>query len=183
MPRRSFRGRPRVSRPRRKLVWARFAAINLTVAGNPVAEATATPVVLDALLPFEQSLGASTIGVTVVRTRGVISFGPSAAEPIQLRATLHVDDNADFGTEVDGDDNAFSTVSQNRDYFMFEPFVAYPTETPNTSDVTRRLIDVKSSRKVEELNQTVKFTLSGITETATDISIAQVDLSLLLMLP
>lgn len=148
------------------------------VAGNPVLLA---PVRFDALGQFEASLGASVIGTTVVRTRGYIACGPSAAEAVAIRATAYVGEDADFPVGVN--DNAFGELAQNRDYFLYEPFVVTPTETAASTDVSKRLIDVKSSRKIEELNQTIFLELSGLTETATDQSLVQVDLSMLLMLP
>lgn len=141
------------------------------------------PVKFDALAPFEASLGASTIGVTVVRTRGYIAVGATAAEILQIRATMYVGEDAD--NTPDSDDNSFSDVAQNRDYFLYEPFVAFPAqETPNTTDVSRRMIDVKSSRKIEELNQTLFLEFSAINNGAgIDQSLVVGDLSLLLMLP
>lgn len=161
-------------------MWARARSQNLVVAGDPTV--VVPPVRIDALGLFEASLGASAIGVTVVRTRGYISFSPTAAETLQVRVGAYVGNDSEFEA-ADANDNAFVDTAANRDYFLYEPFVAFPTETPNTSDVTRRMIDVKSSRKIEELNQTIFLEFSGITETATDQSLCNYDLSMLLMLP
>lgn len=180
MPRRRFSA-ARSRSPRRKLVWARVP-IGLTIVAGDVGATPVAPVRFDALQIFEQSLGASAIGTTVVRTRGVVSCSPTAAEVMRIRMTAHVGDNADF--PVAADDNAFTTTAMNRDYFLFEPFIAFPTETPNTSDVTRRLIDVKSSRKIEELNQTIFVEFSATHNgAAIDQSAVVADLSMLLMLP
>lgn len=183
MPRRSFSRRRGVSRPRRKLVWARATAppFLITAEANSVAS---VPSRFDILSQFEASLGASTVGVTVVRTRGLIAVTqPPEAQSVFGRFTMHVDEDADFNG-VSANDSAFAEVAQNRDYFMYEPFFAGPSETASSTDLSKRLVDVKSSRKVDELNQTVFLDVSVTTAgIATETLELYFDLSLLLMLP
>lgn len=174
--------------PRRKLVWARR-----TVSGTVVADAAPSveqPIRLDFLDLFEQSLGASTIGATVVRTRGVFAVGTAGANDaiINIRLTAYVGDNNDVQRGPNANDNSFDLLSQNRDFFIFEPFLvvgdAFFTDIA-PSDPTSRMIDVKSSRKIEELNQTVVMDISAFSPDATTAQAVTFhgDLSMLLMLP
>ncbi len=187
MPRRRFVTRS--ARPRRKLVWARISGSQaVAVAAAP---ALAAPTRTDALLEFEQSLGASTVGATVVRTRGYISLSDPdrvAAVIAAARVTMYVGNNNEVTRGPNANDNAFDNLSQNKDYFLFEPFLVdnsnVDAQTGGT-DTYSRIIDVKSSRKIEELNQTVILDASAMSPNAVDAgSLAfNFDLSLLLMLP
>lgn len=186
MPRRRFGGRSRV--PRRKMVWARTQG-TLTI---PVgAAALLAPARTDALLEFEQSLGASTVGATVVRTRGycvAVDEDAAAGESVRLRVTMYVGNNNEVTRGPDAGDNAFDLASQNKDYFFMEPFHITSPGTQAAvggADPHSRMIDVKSSRKIEELNQTVILDGSGqAIALAANINVAVAfDLSMLLMLP
>lgn len=188
MPRRFSRRSNRRTSPRRKLVWARtpFSG-QVTAAAAP---ATAAPTSIDALSVFETSLGASPIGATVVRTRGVFQVSSAGAntEVIQVRLTAHIADNNYIDRGPNANDNAFDQLSMNRDFFIYEPFlVVGDNQTPDFagSDSTSRLIDVKSSRKIEELNQTMVLEVHAFQPAGTEVVALSFtgDFSMLLMLP
>lgn len=195
MPRRSFSRRR--ARPRRKLVWARSrGTLSVPLAIPPALDA---PARLDLLLEFEQSLGSSVVGTTLVRTRGYMGcFDTDAlAENIdaRIRATCYIGNNNEIQRGPNANDNAFDNLSENKDYFLFEPFS--PAKRTTAGDTVglhpyaggpleSRMIDVKSSRKIEELNQTVILDVSAesTNNNAENSIIAfNFDLSLLLALP
>lgn len=101
---------------------------------------------------------------------------------------MYVGNNNEVTRGPNANDNAFDNLSQNKDYFLFEPFLVdnsnVDAQTGGT-DTYSRIIDVKSSRKIEELNQTVILDASAMSPNAVDAgSLAfNFDLSLLLMLP
>lgn len=186
MATRRFSSRRR-SRPRRKLVWAR-QNLNQTIT-IPVSagDTFGVPVTIDALDRFRVQLGASPVGATIMRTRGLImaQSPAAAAAAINLLVTMHVVDTGEIAQGADNADNAFSARGMGLDYFMFEPFLVVTPSTAlqaTASDCAGRLIDVKSSRKVEELNQTVALRLHGSSQVATTVSVTGV-LSILLALP
>lgn len=174
---------------RRKMVWVR-AHDSLTVAAA-IAPALAAPTRVDLLSAFEASLGASPIGATVVRTRGymtVTDVDPVANAVIAFRATAYVGNNNEVERGPDSNDNSFDQLSENKDYFLFEPFIFPETESVaqwGGGDPTTRMIDVKSSRKIEELNQTIILDVSADSPNLAQTSNTgfHFDLSLLLMLP
>lgn len=170
-------------------MWARInGAVTVAVA---IAPALAAPTRFDALLEFEQSLGSSTVGATIVRTRGYFSWADTGrVENVitQCRATMYVGNNNEVTRGPNANDNAFDDLSANKDFFLFEPHLidAPEADTQTGGDDTHgRLIDVKSSRKIEELNQTVILDFSA--QTPNGVAVANVgcvfDLSMLLMFP
>lgn len=188
MPRRRTYSRGRGAR--RKLVWVR-AHDSLTVAAA-IAPALAVPTRVDLLSAFEASLGASPIGATVVRTRGYMAVSdtdPVANAVIAFRATAYVGNNNEVQRGPDTNDNSFDQLSENKDYFLFEPFLLDASGTSTTytggSDPVSRMVDIKSSRKIEELNQTLILDVSADSPNlaATSNTAFHFDLSLLLMLP
>lgn len=185
--RRSFR---RGRGPRRKLVWARIVASGAAPFG--AAPALEEPARLDGLLNFEQSLGASTVGVTVRRTRGYFVCYDTDQDPAaieQVRFTAYVGDNNDIDDPANNNDNSFDSLSENRDFYLFEPFVLPPPADVNAgrglSDTQGRLIDNRSSRKIEELNQTIVYDISGFSPNSAAAGTFgfTFDLSMLLALP
>lgn len=189
MPRGSSRSSRR-SGPRRKLIWARNSfEVVLNAAVPP---ALAAPSRVDLLARVEASIGASLVGSTVVRTRGILvpfSFGTSDA--IAWRVTAYVGDNNDIARAPNANDNAFDQLSENRDFFLFEPGMvpanaaaASTAEFVSGTDPMARIIDVRSSRKLEEVNQTVilDFSAAGLGVGAEAFQM-YVDLSTLVMLP
>lgn len=177
------------SRPRRKLVWARIVASG--TAPIAITPALATPARLDGLLNFEQSLGASTVGVTVRRTRGYFvayDVDQAAGEIEQCRFTAYVGDNNDIDDPANANDSSFDDLSENRDFYLFEPFVLPPPNAASPagqSDISGRLIDNRSSRKLEELNQTIIYDVSAFSPNAAAVGAVgfTFDLSMLLALP
>jgi len=175
--------------PRRKLVWARFISANTFAIPAASGQNFGTPFVADILGNFKLVYGASPVGVTIARVRGIIAL-PSATTVTAvaaMRFTLHVGDPRDV-TAPGVADNAFADAAAYDDYMMFEPFVDYQSTAGPAgnvlagSDVGARMIDVRSSRKLEELDQTLIFKASGNSSVATSQTY-WVDLSVLLMLP
>lgn len=184
MPRRTVR-----RGPRRKLVWARLqTASTFTIPAFVGPQNFGVPFVADALGNFKLSLGASPVGCTIVRVRGIIAhptkdiLGTAA-----LRHTLHVGDIRDTTNPVVAD-NAFADAAAYDDYMMYEPFLDYQSTAGPAgnvfagSDVGARMIDVKANRKLQELDQTLIYKVSG-----NSVSLAAqqfvTDLSILIMLP
>lgn len=162
MPRRSFRRRFSVSKPRRKLIWARNAFEAQVNFDAP--PALAAPTRVDILNRVEASIGASLVGATVMRTRGLLlPIAQDATENAVVRATMYVGDNNDVDRGPNANDNSYDGLSENRDFFFFEPFIVLNGTFPQAdgNPGAGRLIDVKSRRKVEEVNQTVIFDLSA----------------------
>lgn len=175
--------------PRRKLVWARYRNTASQAVPAGAGQNFGTPIVADALGPFKAVLAANPVGLTVTRVRGIIAV-PTATTTGNLAAmrfTLHVGDPRDVTAPV-ADDNPWTDQAQNDDYMMFEPFLDYQSSAGPagnvlaSSDVGSRMIDVRSSRKLQELNQTLLFKAGGNSSVATTVT-WWVDLSLLLMLP
>jgi hypothetical protein len=170
-------------------VWVRLFDSQAQVIPAAAAQLFGLPYVRDALSNFKLVLGASPVGATVVRVRGVIQCPTANIAPnlSAMRFTLHVGDPRDVTSPVQAD-NAFADAAAYDDYMMFEPFADYQsTAGPAgnvlaSSDVGSRLIDVKANRKLQELDQTLVFKASG----NSSVAITQTwgcDLSLLLMLP
>lgn len=84
-------------------------------------------------------------------------------------------------------DNAFDALSEGKDYFFFEPFFLNAPDHVQTNGTVQyvRMIDIRSSRKIEELNQTLVLDVSaaGVANAAAENIGFAVDLSFLLMLP
>jgi len=174
------------ARPRRKLVWAR-QNLNITLAVPVTAgDSFGVPASVDALDRFRIQLGASPVGATLVRTRGIIQCQtPNVGAAVNILVTGHVSDTGEVQSGPDQADNAFSARGMDKDYFLYEPFtVVNPTTAvqPSSSNVAGRLIDVKAARKVEELNQTVQLLVSGSSTVAVTVQLTGV-LSFLLALP
>lgn len=122
----------------------------------------------------------------MVRIRGqALHIDPAAGDIIHSRLTVYVGDNNDVQRGPNANDNSFDSLSENRDYFVFEPFIAGTTGGTIGTDQLGRAIDVRSSRKLEELNQTlvIDWSTVGVQNPANVTSIVHVDLSILLMLP
>lgn len=170
-------------------MWARTFGSQTVNFG--VAPALVAPTRTDALLNFEQSLGSSLVGSTIIRVRGYMSFSDPdrvAGVIVPARATLYVGNNNEVTRGPNANDNAFDDLSENRDFFLFEPFLVDNSnvdEQTGQTELYSRLIDVKSSRKIEELNQTVVLDASaGAVNAAAAGTLAfNFDLSMLMMLP
>lgn len=167
-------------------MWAR-QNFNQTLAVPASAGDTfGVPASVDALDRFRIQLGASPVGATVVRTRGVLMCQtPNVGAAVNLLLTAHVADTGELQQGPDNADNAFSQRGMNKDYFIFEPFLVVNPATAiqaTASNCAGRLLDIKSARKVEELNQTVQLLLSGSSSVAATVQVTGV-LSFLLALP
>lgn len=139
------------------------------------------PAHIDLLSAFETAYGAQLIGCTVVRVRGVVAvLGAAGADTVLYRATLHIGTQQEAARATVAADSAYDAQSASHDYMMFEPFIgATAANGVDGSMAQARMIDVKSARKLEELNQSLIFTVSarslgaavGVTTTAFDFSV------------
>lgn len=173
MPRSSARSRPRRVQ-RRRLVWARNSIeTTITTGGGNV------PHQNDLLSGFNTRYGADAVGLTIVRIRGIIGVSGTVAG---LPAVLAVR----TGTEGEVAAAAFNpmTDGEYNDWMMYEPFIAFPDNANATAstDITARVIDVKSMRKLDELDQTLFLYAGSDTATASTVTL-RYNLSVLLMLP
>ena len=151
MPRRSFRpsGRPRVRR--RKLVWARDDGV-VTVP-SAAAPALAAPARINILNPFFVNMGASLVGCTIMRIRGYIwCLGINAVRQ-QVRAVMWIGDSNDALRAPNANDNPFDDISSSKDFFGVYPLLTSSVVEEQLMPITGAMVDVKSSRKLEELNQ------------------------------
>lgn len=165
-------------------MWAR-QVLQLTTNAD-IAPALATPARADVLAGFEASYGASPIGATVVRCRGqMLQIDSATGDIIHTRLTMYVGDNNDVQRGPNANDNSFDQLSENRDFFFFEPFIFGTTGGTVGTDQLGRSLDVRSSRKLEELNQTLvlDYSAAGVNNPAIVPVIMNLDISLLLMLP
>lgn len=112
---------------------------------------------------------------------------PVANAVIAFRATVYVGNNNEVQRGPDANDNTFDDLSENKDFFLFEPFLLPERTAVEThgTDTIARMIDVKSSRKIEELNQTLILDVSADSPNLASTSNTgfHYDLSMLLMLP
>lgn len=129
------------------------------------------------------------LGATIVRVRGFMQVRDvdlPTGEQLYVRAGMYIGNQNELTRGPDANDSAYDTESAWKDWFLFEPFfLADETETAHAnSPLTGRMIDVRSSRKLEELNQTVIFDISGRNFAAAGATTAALhwDLSMLLML-
>lgn len=160
------------STTRRKLVWARHSTTGATVS-------TVLPIKVNLLDQFETRYGANLLGATVTRIRGLIVCGnnisPSATGQLKFAARIGA------ASEVGGDLN--DPVTQPYlDWMLWEPFsyLSLP-DTPQTVDsmALSRVIDVKSQRRLEELDQELQMWVAA---SSTTFAFSW-DLSILLKLP
>jgi len=182
MPRTS---RSRRTSPRRKLVWARqTASVGVVTA---VAPAFAAPTRVDVLDEFVQAYGASMIGATIIRVRGIM-IGSQAAQAAvaQVVATMYIGDANDVVRGPNANDNFFDSNSTGKDYFLVEPFFcpssAAISQTYQGNDVSGRVIDVRAMRKLEEVSQRLILDVSGQSAAVSNQPFF-CQLSILIMLP
>lgn len=160
-------------------MWARSNANTTFSAGAPF-----VPFQADLLTNFAARYGADPLGVTITRIRGIMGMyvGPPGTA-IQLgRVGIRV------GAEGEVASTEFnpSTNGEYLDWMSFEPFYVIPAGTATDSvegtNVCARVVDVKSSRKLEELDQSL-FLYAGITGATIQAVTLFYDLSIGLMLP
>lgn len=129
---------------------------------------------------FNTRYGADLIGFTLVRMRGFMAVTSSVAAGLPLVVGVH------RGSEGEVASTEFNpaTNGANLDWMLYEPFVGFDDSGNGASQtyMCAREIDVKSSRKLDELDQT--FFLYAGTDSATAGTITlRYHLSLLLMQP
>lgn len=181
------RSRSRRISPKRKLIWARYSG-DLKGGDVPAQPAFAPPAQVDLLKPFEDVYGAQLIGCTIKRIRGLyrLSYNVPGGANVFGRATIHVTDQAS-GKDglLAGTQNAYAPDSAANDYMSFEPLhtstngaIGYPYAI--------RVVDVKSQRKLSELNQSLVLRWSqrsAVAVPANEQPALTVDLSILVALP
>lgn len=155
MARMRRRGRSYRRAPLRKFVWARSLGILATGEGTPLG--------VDLLANFQSEYGAQLLGSTVVRVRGYISPTATGAGA----------DSGGFGglfgliVGRDTDNyNAPEMATEQREHDDWLAYLPWAVQNP-TSDgqkvVTTNVqaspfaVDIKSSRKIEELGQTLQM--------------------------
>lgn len=168
----SRRSRRSGSLPKRKLVWARTST-ETTFAGA----APFTPFQADLLAGFVARYGADPVGCTVARIRGFLVVNSTVANyPVTVAARVGTEG------EVAATDFNPMTAGEYNDWMMYEPMLAPLAAREPVQDVSARIVDVKSSRKLEELDETL-FLYAG-TDSATAATVSLFfNLSVLLMLP
>lgn len=153
------------------------------------------PAQTDLLAPFEVQYGAQLIGCTITRIRGLVTVG-TIGETNNfgfVRVTCHVADQFQAVRAPVPEDNAYNADSASLDYMMFEPFQApisgddltidSAPENPGNGPASQRLIDVKSMRRLGELNQSLLLRASARSAIAVPGIQVTYDLSILVALP
>lgn len=143
------RSRATVSRgTSRKFVWARVSETG-SLAANTVDR--------DNLLEtFETQYGAQPIGCTVVRIRGIIYTSSVNNGQLFVAAAVVESEPPAPDTPVGAEgpiQRAFA------DYMMYEPFITSGAAAGPQTDVSARMIDVKSARKIDELDERLSLYL------------------------
>lgn len=142
MARNQNRGRSRgISRsPRRKFVWARTN-------GSLVVDDT-QGIVIDLLADFRALYGSDLIGVTVERIRGTIFWNTEdvALNGITAVSALRTESQL-LAEEEEG-----PLAAMHDDWMMFDTTIL---DGPGDLVKDRRYIDVRSSRKMEEVGETL----------------------------
>ncbi len=153
--------------PARKMVWAR-AAVEGTATGGATLNA-------NLLGNFESVYGANLIGATIIRVRGVVMVTGSS---LDTRHTL--------GCVIGKQDDVWTgngpETDRYLDWFVYEPFATSTDAGSTGSSFDRRVIDSRSARKMEELDQQAWLVLQS-DQTASETAIWSGLLSVLLKLP
>lgn len=161
------RSRPRATAAglRRKRVWARHLNTTTTLTSGTVT-------LTDLLAQFETAYDADPIGVTIARIRGELTV-----EPVSTTAT-HVTMGILVGPDTLDNVDVDPFTTSHLDFMWYDAF-RMNVKTAGAVDDTRRLIDVKAMRKLDELNMTLWMALLAQGQN-TNVSI---NLSSLLLLP
>jgi len=162
----AYRSRTRRSRgPRRKLTWAR-SQFSVTGAALPGI------VRIDLLAQLETAVAAQLLGCTVMRIRGVLALDQSlngvlvAAARVGAANETIIAGLAPYGAPY-------------LDWMMWEPFVS--TAIAAGGDAAARVVDVKSRRRLDRLNESLYLFIDTTNPAGTlDYSL---DLSVLIALP
>lgn len=176
--------RRRTAGPRRKLIWARGQfGVTLSSVALP---AFSAPARIDALAPFVAAYGASLIGCTVARVRGICNYTGINAAAQGCTVTAFIGDSNDIIRGPNANDNYYDSNSRGKDYFLVEPFVGPSTASDvrlSPTDLQGRVIDVRAMRKLDEVSQRLIIDVSPISSALSNNNTFSLDLSILLMLP
>jgi len=168
----SRRNRRGGSLPRRKLVWARTSTETTFATAAPF-----TPFQADLLAGFVARYGADPVGCTVARIRGYVQCTSTVTlTPLVVAARTGTEG------EVAATDFNPMTAGEYNDWMMYEPMLAGLAAREPFGDVGARLVDIKSMRKLEELDETL-FLYAGTDLAAAGTIQLAFNLSVLLMLP
>jgi len=140
------RRRHTVSRgtPRRKFIWARQAGL---VSGGPASGGE-----VDLLQLFNQTYGADLVGATVMRIRGIMAVrSANIGQHLVAGVRVMADGGPPFSATTEG-----PNVQPFADWMLYEPFTT-DVASGNSTDVSARVIDVKSARKLEELGDGLRL--------------------------
>ena len=108
----------------------------------------------DALANFRTDLGADLVGVTVIRVRGHVLFSTDL--------TTRVFTNGVFGARVFTEATTVTDAlgpakDRHADWFMWQPMAFISDQTSGGGNLQRMDIDVRSSRKIDEIGQSILF--------------------------
>jgi hypothetical protein len=159
----------------RKFVWARAEAATAAVAPGGFQ-------VTSALAVFETVLGASLIGATITRVRGVICMIPTitaSTTALRGRMGMRVDPKLGTSTVTDG-----VYGSEHGDWMAWWPLQcgAGAVNTIQTGQTSCREVDVRSMRRLDELDETLDLWFGAPAGNATNVSFVY-DLSIGIKLP
>lgn len=142
----------RGSGSRRKMVWARHLNTGTTITVG------ATGTQLNLLSSFETEYGANLIGATAIRIRGVMFGTPTVAGSGSLIAGVRVSNDAD-ATAGNGPQS-----SPYADWMLYESFIFDDgglLDLTGDSQVVSRVVDIRSMRKLEEINEQLTLWLEA----------------------
>lgn len=134
----------------------------------------------DLLDDFNTRYGADLVGFTVVRMRGYMAVTSTVAACLPLVVGVH---RASEGEVASTEFNP-ATNGEYLDWMLYEPFVGFPDGGNGAAQtyMCAREIDVKASRRLDELDQTIMLYAGTDSATAGTITL-RYHLSLLLMQP
>ena len=137
----------RSTAPRRKLVWARLqSSPSVVIPAN-------TTSFLQILSQFQTAYGADPIGATIRRIRGNITMrGGTAGNSVRAVLGIGV---------FNGVATISPTINPHLDWMYWKQIYVEPPLATEFSVLNNMEIDVKSSRKMEELGQDLYLAISN----------------------
>lgn len=195
MVRRLTSRRPAARRPKRKLVWVRYFDGAIL---DPEGVNTDQALIRYPLGQFEVDYGAQLLGATVMAVRGPVTatiVEPAASQTVEAfacaRFAMRVIDVSDQDNNYDYD--AIYNDQAHADWFLWEPFCLHNSgiissleEAEATSGSEIRMLNNRSRRKIEELDQTIELHI-GVPSTGSNHNNCFIhffwDLSILIALP
>jgi len=133
--------------PSRKFVWVRHT-VTSTTTGDSVGS--------DLLSQFETDYGAQLIGCTIVRIRGAMwaTTPESGAGVDHLRMGARVESGRGLDLSVALPSASGLFEDENADWMLWQPFFQVrPTAAGAPDELSGRIVDVQSSRRLEELGE------------------------------